>query len=187
MIDPNHATDASVTGTQPAGTHLTDVEHGAFRSEGTVTLHIAAPPRALYAVVADVTRIGERSPECRRCEWLPGAAPGRPGSRFRGHNRAHGMRWTRVCEVVTADSGVEFTFRTVPERFDPTRRDSSTWTYRFAPDGVGTAVTHSYRITRLPARPLVWLYSRIMPQHKDMRPQMRQNLEALRRQVEDRT
>jgi hypothetical protein len=44
-------------------------------------------------------------------------------------------------------------------------------------------VTHSYRITVFPVRPMMWLACRIFPQHTDMRPQMLQNLEALRRQT----
>lgn len=155
-----------------------------FRTEGTVSLYIEASPRELYEIVADVTRTGERSPECRACVWLPGPPPGTPGARFRGHNKARHLRWSRVCEVATADPGAEFAYRTIPERVDRTRHDSTTWSYTFTPVRKGTRVTHSYRITTLPARPLIWLYSRLMPQHTDMRPQMLQNLEALRRQAE---
>ncbi|MFC0453841.1 hemerythrin domain-containing protein [Rhodococcus jostii] len=154
-----------------------------FRTEGAVSLHIDAAPRVLYDIIADVTRTGERSPECHTCTWLPGPPPGTVGARFRGHNKARHLRWSRGCEVVAAVPGAEFAFRTVPERVDPTRRDSTTWSYTLTPERRGTLVTHSYRITALPARPLLWLYCRIMPQHTDMRPQMLQNLEALRREA----
>ncbi|WP_020106109.1 hemerythrin domain-containing protein [Nocardia sp. 348MFTsu5.1] len=154
-----------------------------FRTGGSVSLHIEAPPQVLYDIVADVTHTGERSPECRSCTWLPGPPPGTLGARFRGHNRSRHFRWSRVCEVVAAKPGAEFAFRTIPERIDRTRHDSTIWSYTFTPDEQGTLVTHSYRITVLPARPLVWLYSRVFPQHTDMRPQMLQNLKALRRQV----
>ena len=50
-------------------------------------------------------------------------------------------------------------------------------------DGDGTRVTHAYRIDVLPYRPLLSLYSRLQPQHRDMRPQMQQNLEALQLQA----
>jgi hemerythrin-like domain-containing protein len=154
-----------------------------FRTEGTVSLLIDAPARVLYDKVADVTRTGERSPECRTCTWLPGPPPETPGARFRGHNVSRHMHWSRVCEVVTAEPGVAFAFRTIPERIDRTRHDSTTWSYTFTPEDHGTLVTHSYRITVLPPRPLVWLYARLFPHHTDMRPQMLQNLEALQRQV----
>ena len=152
-----------------------------FRTDGSVSLHIDATPNVLYDRVSDVTTIGDRSPECRSSEWLPGAKPGTVGARFRGHNRFRYARWSRVCEVVTADRGVEFAFRTIPERIDQTRHDSTIWSYTFTPQEHGTLVTHSYRITTLPARPLIWLYSRLFPHHTDMRPHMLQNLEALQK------
>ncbi|MFD6062833.1 hemerythrin domain-containing protein [Rhodococcus wratislaviensis] len=157
--------------------------HQRPRTEGSAELWIDVPAGQLYDVVADVTRISERSPECCSCAWLPGRSPETVGARFRGHNRAHHMRWSRVCEVTAADPGRKFEFRTVSDRRNPLYHDSTTWSYIFRADGDGTRVTHSYRIDVLPYRPLLALYSRLQPQHRDMRPQMRQNLEALRRQA----
>ena len=82
-----------------------------------------------------------------------------------------------------ADPGERFEFRTVSDRRNPLYHDSTTWSYVFRADGHGTRVAHSYRIDVLPYRPLLALYSRLHPQHQDMRPQMRQNLETLRRQA----
>src|SRR5436309_1712135 len=42
-------------------------------TRGEASIDIAAPPERVYDVVTDVTRMGERSPECYRCEWLDGA------------------------------------------------------------------------------------------------------------------
>ncbi|PBC57556.1 hemerythrin domain-containing protein [Rhodococcus sp. ACPA1] len=157
--------------------------HQPVRTEGSAELWIDIPARQLYDAVADVTRISERSPECRSCAWLPGRSPGTVGARFRGHNRAHHMRWSRVCEVTAADPGRKFEFHTVSDRRNPLYHDSTTWSYTFRADGDGTRVTHAYRIDVLPYRPLLSLYSRLQPQHRDMRPQMQQNLEALRLQA----
>lgn len=61
---------------------------------GERSIEIAATPEQVYAVVSDVSRTGEFSPECRGAEWLDGAAgrPRAPGSsgttaagRWRGH------------------------------------------------------------------------------------------------------
>lgn len=156
----------------------------AWRDEGSVELHVAAPADAIYDRIVDVTATGRPSVECRSCTWLPGAAPGTVGARFRGRNRSGVIRWSRVCEVTEAVPGRSFAFRTVPERFDPTRADSTTWSYRLEPDGAGTRVTHAYRITRLPLRPLQWLYGWMLPQHRDMRPQMTHTLAALRDELE---
>jgi hypothetical protein len=156
----------------------------AWQRTGSVELYIAAPPEQVYDRVADVTRTGERSLECSRCEWLPGAAPGTVGSRFRGHNRkGRVIRWSRVCEVTTAERGHAFAFRTVPERWDPSRMDSTTWSYTLRSDGDGTAVTHSYEITKPPVGPLPRVYGWLMPHHKDMRPHMTHTLQAVRDQL----
>ncbi len=155
-----------------------------FQSQGVVDLFIDAPADAVYERIADVTATGDRSVECRSCEWLAGSPPGTVGARFRGRNRSGIFRWSRVCEVTAAEPGRLFSFRTVPERFDPTRADSTTWSYTLKPEGSGTHVTHAYEITKWPVRPLQWLYARMLPQHRDMRPQMAHTLEALRAELE---
>src|SRR6478752_667280 len=74
-----------------------------WRTAGSVELVVAAPPAAVYELVSDVTRIGERSPECRSATWESGT-PGTVGAVFRGRNRwGWAARWSRRCEVTTAD------------------------------------------------------------------------------------
>jgi Polyketide cyclase / dehydrase and lipid transport len=156
----------------------------AWRDEGSVECVIDADADAIYARIADVSTAGDRSVECRSCEWLPGVAPGTVGARFRGRNRSGLARWSRVCEVTEAEPGRRFSFRTVPERFDPTRADSTTWSYLLVPEEARTRVTHAYRITKWPLRPIKWFYGRLFPQHRDMRPQMSHTLVALRAELE---
>ena len=156
-----------------------------WRTEGAVSLYIDAPAEAIYARIADVTSTGERSQECRVVEWLSSSDNyAVVGARFRGHNRSGLARWSRMCEIVTADPGRAFAFRTLPERFDPARMDSTTWAYELAPERTGTRVTHSYRITRMPLPPFKLLYTWLLPQHRDMRPAMQYTLEALKQAVE---
>src|SRR4051812_15808336 len=77
------------------------------------SVHIAAPGSLVYELITDVTRIGDWSPECRRCEWIGRAGPvPAPGDRFRGWNRQGLLRWSTLCEVEKAD-GREFAFRVV--------------------------------------------------------------------------
>ncbi|MGH9050843.1 MAG: SRPBCC family protein [Acidimicrobiia bacterium] len=52
-------------------------------TEAHVSLHVDAPPEKLYELVSDVTRMGEWSPECRRCEWIDGATGPAVGARCR--------------------------------------------------------------------------------------------------------
>ena len=161
-----------------------DLRGGRDRTRGQVSLHIEASPQDLYDVVADVTRIGERSPECHTARWLPGPPPRAVGARFRGYNKKGLIRWSRVCEVITADPGHAFAYSTIPERVDLSRRDSTTWTYLFTPEATGTKVTHSYDVTLPPLRAFIALYRRVMPQHFDMRPAMTDNLTALKQIAE---
>lgn len=155
-----------------------------WRTSGSVETVIDAPPDAVYEAIADVTRTGERSAECHTAEWLPGSQPGEAGARFRGRNRSGVARWSRVCEIVEAEPGRVFAFRTVPERIDVSRRDSTTWRYELEPAGDGTKVTHSYEITMLPSAPFRALYGRLLPHHRDMRPQMAETLAGLKRSLE---
>jgi len=54
---------------------------------GAARIEIDAAPVAVYALVSDISRMGEWSPECYRCEWLGGATTAAIGAKFRGHNR----------------------------------------------------------------------------------------------------
>jgi hypothetical protein len=60
-----------------------------------------------------------------------------------GRNRSHLARWSRVCEVVEAKPGRVFAFRTVPERADLSRADSTTWRSELVAHADGIFVRHS--------------------------------------------
>lgn len=111
--------------------------------QGEARIWIAAPPQAVYRLVSDITRMGTYSPECYRCEWLHGATLPVPGAIFRGYNKWRGMSWSRLAEVLVAEPGREFTFRTIPGTLTP---DSTVWSYRFEPMNNGTQVTESYAL-----------------------------------------
>lgn len=149
-----------------------------FRTSGSVTVSMAAPADRVWGLIADVTRIGEWSPECRRADWMDDASGPAVGARFRGHNRWKLNRWSRVCEVLVAEAGRTFAFRTVPG-FGPTA-DSTTWRYDIVPTDGGCEVTQSYEITTPPKRWFGPVIRRLMPHHLDMRPHMAQTLKAIR-------
>jgi len=156
----------------------------AFRPGGAATIRIEASADEIYDHVADVTRTGERSLECRAAEWLPGATPGAVGSRFRGRNKSGLARWSRKCEVVEADRGVRFAFQTLPEPLDFLRRDSTIWGYTLVPDGTATLVTHDYRIVKKAVPGLTPLLAVMFPHHRDMRPHLEHTLRALKAELE---
>lgn len=68
-----------------------------------------AAPQDVYKVIADVTRMGEWSPEATGAEWLSGE-PGAVASTFRGHNRRPWVKWSTICTVTVADPGKHFAF-----------------------------------------------------------------------------
>jgi hypothetical protein len=156
-----------------------------WRSDGSASLHIEAPPECVYDHIADVTRTGARSLETRVAEWLPGSSAGSVGARFRGRNRSGLARWSRICEVLEADRGRRFAFRTVPQRFDPTRADSTIWGYAMHREGAGTRLTHDYHVVRLPLPGFRHLYSLLLPHHRDMRPHLEYTLRALKADLEN--
>jgi uncharacterized protein YndB with AHSA1/START domain len=112
-------------------------EQEAPRHADSIT--IARPPEAVYALVADVTRMGEWSPVCKECWWDEDTEPGAVGSWFTGRNVLPERTWETHCEVVAAEPGKEFTFL-VNGREMPFVR----WSYTFAPAGDGTELTETW-------------------------------------------
>jgi uncharacterized protein YndB with AHSA1/START domain len=148
---------------------------GATRGEAKVT--ILAPPEVIYGLVSDVTRMGEWSPECVRCEWIDGAKGPAVGSLFRGDSRIRNYRWTTTARVTAADPGREFAFSTISED-----RESTRWRYRFEPNDGGTVVTESYEFCWAP-----WVHvltNILMRRDKRLRRGMEQTLNRLKMTAE---
>jgi hypothetical protein len=144
-----------------------------------LTVHVGAPAEAVYALVADVTRTPEFSPEILSCTWLDGATGPAAGARFEAVNKvARGPAWRNRPVVTTARSGREFAF-------SRTEKLSGTlvWRYQLEPDGPGTRLTESYEVTR-PISRLGWfiigrLYGR-RDRRADLREGMGQTLQRIR-------
>jgi uncharacterized protein YndB with AHSA1/START domain len=122
-----------------------------LRSE--VSLHIEAPPEAVWALVSDVTRIGEFSPETFEAEWTRGSSGPEVGASFKGHVRRNGVGPTywSPCRVTRCEPNRLFEFSVGTK--DVTLNN---WGYRLAPDGAGTKVTEYFRIEPNPAMRLYW-------------------------------
>ena len=117
-------------------------------NRGRESIEIAAPPEVVYDLLADITRMGEWSPECYRCVWLDGATAAEVGTRFRGYNRLGPYRWERRAVITAADRGRKFSFTTIDDR---TGREQTEWHYVFEPLVSGTLVTESFRFLWCPA------------------------------------
>jgi uncharacterized protein YndB with AHSA1/START domain len=119
----------------------------------SVSLDIAAPPDAVYALVADITRMGEWSPETFHCKWTKGATGPAVGARFKAKNKGgRGPSWFNTPVVTAAEPGREFAFN----RSGP-GIGSYTWRYQFEPTATGTRVTESFEAERPLAKPMTWL------------------------------
>jgi uncharacterized membrane protein len=141
---------------------------------------IGAPAADIYALVADLPRMGEWSPECRQVEWLEGWDGPSEGARFVGHNQGGPrglMKWSRRGRVVTAREGREFAFVT-----EEGGREGTEWRYRFETVADGTRVTESYTVSSIPA----WARVVDVPTNRarELRDAMRQTLEQLKRAAE---
>jgi hypothetical protein len=147
---------------------------------GSASIDIAASPEDVYDVVADVTRMGERSPECYRCEWLDGGTVAGPGARFRGHNRLGPLRWATTCTVTTAERGREFAFTVLSRKGRPETR----WRYVLDVEDGFTRLTESYEFLWCP------LAARIaevpFPRDKQLRRGINQTLATIKETVEGR-
>jgi hypothetical protein len=121
------------------------------------SVKVAAPPRAVYDIIADVTRIGELSPICKAAWWDEGAGPSdgtapSEGTWFTGRNELPGRDpWERRCEIVLVEPG-----RALGWIAGGRDEGVASWTYEFRPvdDGsaggteAGTEVVESWKIIR---------------------------------------
>ncbi len=104
-----------------------------------VELDIAAEPAVVWDLVADVTRMGEWSPETVGCEWIGGADGPAIGARFKGRNRKGKRQWSTSCTVVACDPGRHFAFEVTSGPFKVSR-----WDYRFEPGGTGCLASETW-------------------------------------------
>lgn len=102
----------------------------------TVERVIDADSETIYDLVADVTRIGEWSPECLSARWIDGAAEAAVGARFKGDNKLGFAKWSTKSTITEADRGQAFAFQ-VDGKAGPT------WRYEFEPVAGGTRVVES--------------------------------------------
>jgi uncharacterized protein YndB with AHSA1/START domain len=151
-------------------------------SGGRASTTIEAPVEKVWAMVTDVTRMGEWSPETERCEWLGGARGPALGARFKGHNRRGRATWSTVCEVVTADPGREFAFAV-----GGADKPQTIWRYQFERDGDRTQLAESFELVK-PLGPVARLVTRLTTGVRDRRADLeegaRSTLAALKRVAE---
>ena len=124
---------------------------------GEVSLHMDAPPEQVWALVSDVTRIGEFSPETFEARVDPGLDRPEVGASFKGHVKRNGVGPTywSPCQVTGCVPNEVFEFAVGTDEVDPQQlglpaRAEANRT------GPGTKVTEYFRLEpKLPLRALL--------------------------------
>lgn len=132
----------------------------------TASTEVRASAEQVYAVVSDVTRIPEWSPETVRAQWL---AP----DRFRAWNRRRLGRWRTEAIVVEAVAGQRFSFVVQAMGGDWTQ-----WTYLVEP-GSTAGTSRLTEVVRM-CVPLPWgavVFERLFLFIRDRRKDLQANLE----------
>lgn len=106
-------------------------------SVASESIHIEADPQVVYDLIADVSAVGEFSPEAT------GALRARSdlgvGDTFWGTNRRGPWIWATHCRVTRADRGSGFAFDVDFGVFP-----ISSWSYQIDPDDTGCLVTETW-------------------------------------------
>jgi len=146
---------------------------------GSHQLEISASPDRVYALISDVTRIGEWSPECYQAKWLDGAAVAAVGAHFRGYNRRGPVRWQTTAVVTAARPGAEFAFSVVHGRAG---REETRWRYQLQPTSTGTLLTESFEFVWCPVGNRI--SELLVPRGTQVNRGIEQTLQAVKRAAE---
>ena len=140
---------------------------------------INRPVSEVFAAIADITRMGEWSPECHAGRWVTPATGPALGAKFEGDNAlALGpvtlKRWTTTSEVTAFEPGHTFEF--VTEGY-------TTWRYELTGDDTSTTVTESFSYPpHTPAKK--FLYDTLGRRSTAMVSGMQRTLDGLKRALE---
>ncbi len=120
-------------------------------------IEVAAGPEQAYAVVSDLGRSGEWSPECRGGEWVSGT-PSTVGAVFRGENlRGEDVvgwaplvrgTWHTESRVVAAEPGSTFQWMMLSHAGAD---QESVWGFDLEPIASGCLLTHHFRMGKATA------------------------------------
>jgi len=93
---------------------------------------ISAPVSQVWALISDLRRMPEWSPQCR---WMKPFGPLRRGTRTLNLNRRNRMFWPTTCTIVEVIPDQKLAFRVDVNR--------TIWSYELEPNGQGTRVIES--------------------------------------------
>jgi uncharacterized protein YndB with AHSA1/START domain len=152
---------------------------------GEVSVHMNAAPAKVWALVSDVTRIGEFSPETFEARWTRGATGPEVGASFKGHVKRNGVGPTywSPCQVTKCVPNEVFEFAVGTD--DTTLNN---WGYRIEPSGTGTKVTEYFRLEPTAYMRLYWALLgplRGRTNEKGMRTTLERMKQVLEKETDD--
>lgn len=99
---------------------------------------VDAPAERVWALVSDLPRMGDYSPEAVGGRWVRGDGPA-VGAVFRGRNGRGLRRWSTRSTVVRCAPGREFAFEV-----SAVGMVAAQWAYEIEPDGDGCRLTETW-------------------------------------------
>ena len=140
-------------------------------TEVSVERTIAAKAEDIYALVSELTRMGEWSPEATGGRWLKGATGPKVGAKFLGENASDGRSWKTLATVTEAQVAQRFAFRVTAHGLKV-----ADWSYDIADQGNGHCQVIEHWVDRRGA--FVMLVSRFLTGVTDRRSLNAKNMEA---------
>lgn len=102
-----------------------------------VSRTIAATPEQVYALVSDLPRMGEWSPENTGGKWIKGASGPAVGAKFEGTNALGKKKWKTISTITAATPGQEFAHNVTVAGMKV-----AGWGFHIAAAEGGSTVTH---------------------------------------------
>jgi uncharacterized protein YndB with AHSA1/START domain len=105
----------------------------------SVTQEISAPAELIWALVTDLPRMGEWSPENLGGEWVKGATGAAVGARFKGRNKNGSKAWSTSVKVNEVEAPKKLSFALMA-----LGKNWCDWEYEITPTATGCTVTHNW-------------------------------------------
>ncbi len=121
-------------------------------TEVSVSREIAAAPDRVWAMLADVTRMSEWSPETIETRWLRGVDAPAVGAKFQGTNENGSKRWKSVATITALEPMRRFEFRVTAGPLKV-----ADWVYTIEPSENGCVLTEAWTDRR------GWFMKRVSP------------------------
>ena len=109
----------------------------------TRSVEVAAPAERVWALVSDLPRMGEFSPENEGGRWQGGATGPAVGAVFRGTNRSGRRRWSTRCTVTRCEPGRSFAFAV-----SAVGLPVAEWSYELEPTAGGCRLSETWQDRR---------------------------------------